>query len=298
MRAKEHYTVWVSTALGLTLAIFASFQVYLMQESSRITDVTAQDNNESRLEGQLIFGQYCKMCHGNQGEGKKGSPLNDKTFLSSASNSIIFSVISSGVPGTEMPAWNQLNGGPLTDQQVHQLVGYIRSWEANAIDRRALALQGDPVNGLIIYTGVCVVCHGGNGAGTDKVPALNDPARLARFDDSWYVAAITNGNPDKGMPIWGRVLSRTQVADLVALLRAWQRKESVSLPDPKEFLQEAESALGNGDVIVAQDNLEAAAGVVSGDMLVTINAALTALKSGDRETALVEIKKAEAMSNP
>jgi mono/diheme cytochrome c family protein len=41
-------------------------------------------------------------------------------------------LISTGVPGSEMPAWSIDHGGPLTDQQVEQIVTYLRSLEPNA----------------------------------------------------------------------------------------------------------------------------------------------------------------------
>lgn len=132
-----------------------------------------------------------------------------------------------------MPAWNQSLGGPLTDQEVSQLVAFIRNWEPTAPDRQAEAQQADPAQGLVIFDSTCVVCHGENGRGTDRAVALNNPARLAQFDDAWYANTIAQGRPAQGMPTWGTVLSPQQIRNLVALLRAWQRGETVIPPATK-----------------------------------------------------------------
>ena len=57
--------------------------------------------------GQKLFKDNCVTCHGANGEGDIGPALNDSTFLKTTADGTIFSVISSGIPGTQMPAWNQ-----------------------------------------------------------------------------------------------------------------------------------------------------------------------------------------------
>jgi len=232
MRSGENYTPFVSVAFGLTVAILVSFQVYIFREPGRIVAEKAQDLSSAVSQGRTLFGTYCSACHGKEGEGEDGPPLNDKRFLNDTGDQTIFSVISSGVPGSEMPAWNQALGGPLTDQQVTQLVSFIRNWEPQSPDRRTVAAKGDPSRGLAIFISTCIVCHGENGQGTERAPALNDSIKLAQFDDKWYADTIATGRLAQGMPTWGTVLSPLQIRDLVVLLRAWQRGETVSLPAP------------------------------------------------------------------
>ncbi len=295
MRPKENFIPLTGTAFGLTLAILVTFQVYLFREPARIAADEAHDKSVAVQEGTALFVIYCTQCHGKQGEGDKGPALNDKGFLAEAGDERMFSLISSGVPGTEMPAWNQVNGGPFTDQQVRQLVAFVRNWEPNAPDRRAAALIGDPAKGLAIFSGTCFVCHGDNGQGTDRAPALNDPAKLAQFDDAWYADTIANGRPAKGMPTWGTVLSPGQIRDLVALLHAWGRGETVALPGPGAHLQEAAQLLEHADTENAKNQLEEAAKVATVDQLQAINDALAALKAGDVAAASAAVEKAVSL---
>jgi cytochrome c oxidase cbb3-type subunit III len=223
MRVNENYTPHLTVALVLTLAILASFQLYIFGEPARIADVEAHDKSSAVSAGQALFKKNCTLCHGDTGEGTEGKPaLNDRQFLTIASNDTIFSVISSGVPNTQMPAWNQSHGGPLTDEDVRQLVAFIRAWEPAAPDRRATAAIGNPDRGKALYANVCSACHGDNGKGTDRAPALNDPAQLNQFDDAWYRNTIVKGRPAKGMPTWGTVLSPAQITDLITYIDIWR----------------------------------------------------------------------------
>ncbi len=233
MRAKENYTPYITAALVLTLAILASFQLYIFGEPARISGVEAHDHTTAVSVGEALFKKNCTLCHGDNGEGTTGRPsLNDKNFLSIANDDTIFSIISSGVPNTEMPAWNQSHGGPLTDEDVRQLVAFIRAWEPGAPDRRATPLAGDSGRGKALFSNVCSACHGANGVGTDRAPAINDPAQLSQFDDAWYADAIKKGLPSKGMPTWGTVLSPQQIADVLAYIDTWRPSATPSASTP------------------------------------------------------------------
>lgn len=51
---------------------------------------------------------------------------NNIFFLADTSDHILFSLIPSGVPGTEMPTWNQAYGAPFPDEQIHRFVALVR----------------------------------------------------------------------------------------------------------------------------------------------------------------------------
>ena len=295
MRPKENYTRHVSVAFILTIAILVSFQIYIFREPARIAADEKRDQLIAVTEGRSLYAENCAMCHGEEGEGVDGPALNDKQFLANTADTTVFSVISSGIPNTEMPAWNQAHGGPFTDEQVRSLVAFVRNWEPDAPDRQAMAMAGDPVQGLVIFNSTCIVCHGEAGVGTDRAPALNDPAKMAQFDDEWYVDTITEGRPAQGMPTWGTVLSPEQIHSLVALLRVWERGLTVQPPGPEEGVAEALHMLEHGDMHAAEHVLEDAMQGATGDVLVALNKAMTALEDGDMAAAEAALQEAQSL---
>ena len=121
-----------------------------------------------------------------------------------------------------MPSWSQDYGGPFTAEQVQDLVGFIRHWQATAQDITKPAPTADASQGKVIFESTCYACHGANGEGTDRAPALNSKDLLSKFDDNWFRQTISDGRPAKGMPTWGKVLSPEQINSVVAFVRSWQ----------------------------------------------------------------------------
>jgi len=297
LRLKENYGPYVLTGLLLSLGVLIAFQAYLLREPERIRSDLERDQLISETAGRSLYTENCAQCHGAEGEGVDAPALNDKTLLAETSDERIFGLISVGIPGTEMPAWSQKHGGLFTDEQIYQIASFIRSWEADAPDRQAEAMLGDPVQGLAIYNSTCIVCHGEQGEGTDLAPALNDPQRLAQFDDDWYADTIADGRPSQGMPTWGTVLAPTQIRDLVALLRAWERGDALEGAALQEHLAEALHAIEEGELHEAEHALLSAARIARGMPLEAINEAIAALEDGDAAAAvkiLVELHQGQA----
>lgn len=222
MKKREDYTRLVILALILSIGILAAFQVYQLREGARIESVKAADQAEQIARGQQLFADNCATCHGDNGEGDLGPALNSKKFLDSTEDGKIYSLISSGVPGTAMPSWSQDYGGPFTGEQVQDLVGFIRHWQATAQDVAKTTPTADASLGQVIFASTCYACHGTNGQGTDRAPALNSKDLLDKFDDNWLRQTISDGRPAKGMPTWGKVLSPEQINSVVAYIRSWQ----------------------------------------------------------------------------
>lgn len=227
MRARENYTTLVAIAFCLTLAIIIAFQIYIIREPARIQADVQHELHSTVKAGEYLFGENCAACHGVSGEGAVGPALNSRQLLAMASDELLFNIVRTGIPSTIMPAWSQSFGGPLTDQEINQLVAFIRAWEKDAPEPVTIVNLPDPARGAAIFAFTCAVCHGENGKGSLTAPALNDTARLASLDNNWYRQTISYGRPAKGMPTWGTVLSPGQIDDLVALISAWREGRDV-----------------------------------------------------------------------
>jgi mono/diheme cytochrome c family protein len=212
----------------LTLATLAILQVYILREPARIQADMAADLASAVAAGGELYADNCTSCHGEHGEGQSGPALNSRELLKTTPDEALINITRTGIPGSNMPAWGQAFGGPFTDEQVAQLVAFVRAWEPTAPEIAAEEKTPDPVRGATLFASSCFTCHGENGQGTHVAPAINDPERLKQFDDAWYRATIANGRPAKGMPTWGRVLSPDQIKDLVALIAAWREGQTVT----------------------------------------------------------------------
>jgi mono/diheme cytochrome c family protein len=226
----ENYDRYTVIGLILTLVVLGGLVFYWVGETTRLAEASEQFADERVNRGRAIYTEQCVACHGAQGEGGVGFTLNDRDLLKNTLDSVFFSIIRSGVPNTQMPAWSVDYGGPLTDEDVKDVVAFIRAWEPTAPVIEPVVFEPDAGRGVLLFASTCSLCHGENGVGSDKAPALNDPARLASLEDDWYRDVINNGRPAKGMPTWGTVLSPNQIEDIVALIGAW-REGTVVEPD-------------------------------------------------------------------
>jgi mono/diheme cytochrome c family protein len=214
--------LWTTLTLGVLILI--AFQLYINREPARIQAVRAADQAAAIAAGEELYQDNCASCHGEQGEGEDAPALNNLAVLRDTLDQTLFDLTANGIPSTEMPPWSQPLGGPFTDEEIRQIVAFIRSWEPTAPDLGQLRMRVDVRRGAQIYVATCAVCHGKNGRGGSAL-ALNDRARLQQFDNKWYAETIAKGKLAKGMPRWGAVLSPQQIGDLVALFDAWRRGE-------------------------------------------------------------------------
>jgi mono/diheme cytochrome c family protein len=198
-----------------------------------------------------------------------------------------------------MPAWSQAFGGPFTDEQVSQIVTFIRAWQPTAPLIELKVEAPDPVRGAAIYAGTCTICHGENGQGTSIAPALNDPERLQKLDDAWYRGTITRGRPAKGMPTWGTVLSPMQINDVVTLLAAWREGKTVAANIPLTTLvTNALFAIREFDRLDADFYLKAALSLTNGTQTEELKTIITLVEENhlfEAESHLIAFLPPEEM---
>jgi len=106
--------------------------------------------------GRTLYQSNCVTCHGQNGQGDLGPSLNTNEFLTIVDNDFLYDAISSGRPGTGMPAWRHLSS-----RDVASLIKFMRTWQtAPARQLASHRAAGDAEIGKLIYERACAACHG------------------------------------------------------------------------------------------------------------------------------------------
>ena len=90
--------------------------------ASELTGAAAAGRGATRGEG--LFDVYCIVCHGEEGSGSPFTTVALKEAASGMDDATLSGFISEGLPGTSMPGF----GKTLTDEQITDLVAFIRTW--------------------------------------------------------------------------------------------------------------------------------------------------------------------------
>jgi len=182
--------------------------------------------------GKLLFRRICSGCHGVDAEGATGPQLNNRLFLSIATDRMLLEWIARGKLGTEMRGFRKGGQGiaELGDRQMEDLVAHLRSLERlgdGEINRVAKSPNGRPEKGKAHYGRSCSGCHGPRGEGASG-PALSNGGFLRAASDGFLLATLALGRsgtemrPAKRGPQSILQLSSDEVNDIVALLRSWE----------------------------------------------------------------------------
>jgi putative heme-binding domain-containing protein len=141
-----------------------------------ISSVLAQNplagNPKAAKAGEYEFRINCALCHGLGAKGGGRGPDLTRAQKKHAHNDAeMFQVISNGIPGTAMPA-NGTNGQGvgMTDEEIWQIVTYIRSQEVKASAKST----GNADHGRELFFGDanCSLCHMVDGKGGRLGPEL------------------------------------------------------------------------------------------------------------------------------
>ena len=87
-----------------------------------ITPIPEIEGDPNR--GALIFDENCVVCHGMDGEGRIGATLS-KNWPGIRPDLAVKSTISNGIPNTNMPAWSQTRGGPLSETDIEDVTAFV-----------------------------------------------------------------------------------------------------------------------------------------------------------------------------
>jgi cytochrome c oxidase cbb3-type subunit 3/ubiquinol-cytochrome c reductase cytochrome c subunit len=225
----------IGGAIGLSIAAVACevvdpFDRSLIADDAGVTQGDAsvlQDGAPGSViaEGQAVYGKYCALCHGANGEGyvaDQATALANAEFLRIATDDFLTEAIVRGRPGTSMSAWSSTYAGPLGAADVAAVVALLRSWQtAPTVTPAAPSVPGDVARGGPLFAANCASCHGATGEQGPYTSVAN-PTFLATATDGFLAYSIANGRPGTKMAAWSPALTDVDTADLVALIRAWQ----------------------------------------------------------------------------
>src|SRR5258707_15144526 len=121
--------------------------------------------------GRVLFANGCAACHGADALGGRGPNLRERVFWHPVDDETLFKAIQKGLPGGMPPA-------NLSDDQTWQVVAYVRSLTAPAIENKA---PGDAKAGEELFWGKAG-CGGGHaihggGGGPGRGLCDNTPRR-------------------------------------------------------------------------------------------------------------------------
>jgi mono/diheme cytochrome c family protein len=186
----------------------------------------------------VLYGQNCAGCHGDNGKGGAAIALADPVYLAIADDTVVRHATADGISGTSMPTFAQCAGGMLTDKQIDALVQGIRGHWAQADVLRGAnpppyspSEPGDASRGLVAYAEFCSSCHGAGGRGGQKGSSIVNGSFLALLNDQELRTIVIVGRPDFGAPDWrgnvpGKPMSPQDVSDVVA----WLASQRVKFP--------------------------------------------------------------------
>ena len=190
--------------------------------------------------GERIFAENCSACHGQFGQGgpnptRSGdiiAPISSAEYLKTRDDTTIRNIISQGQPNFGMSPFEDINGGPLSTDEIDALVAFIRSWEANppadippqappASTPTPVAPTQLPSSGttgsfseqvLPIFEAKCAMCHnssttlgGWNASSYESVTTSgeNSPVVIAGDLQNSLLAQLLQGTNGKFMPPMG-----------------------------------------------------------------------------------------------
>jgi cytochrome c oxidase cbb3-type subunit 3 len=185
-----------------------------------------------------LYKQNCSACHGENGSGGPALDLANPKYQALVDDVSLRRWITSGMPGTQMPAFGESAGGFLTPQQVNVLVAGMRArWDHGAADMPPYSSSavGNVEHGQDNFRVSCSSCHQ---QGQQKI---TDASYLSLVSDQSLRSIVIAGRPDLGHPDWNQVrhgqpLTDQDVSDLIAYLHSL-RSDTPGQPYPETSIK-------------------------------------------------------------
>jgi cytochrome c oxidase cbb3-type subunit 3/ubiquinol-cytochrome c reductase cytochrome c subunit len=180
--------------------------------------------------GAALYAKYCALCHAKDATGyaaDNAPSLVNATFLASVSDDFLRTAIKLGRPGTAMAGYDVARGGPLTAQDVAQIVAHLRSGAPRSPPLFDRPPTGNAERGAAVWKQHCFVCHGDRTTRGDAVHLAN-PQFIGSAPDVFLRYAVEHGRPGTRMPAFSATLGAAAIDDVVAHIRTWDPKKAVA----------------------------------------------------------------------
>lgn len=221
------------------LAICAAFVLSCTACRGKIGEPDDQEEltrPENVVSFDRLYRQNCSACHGENGSGGPALDLANPNYQALVDDASLKRWITSGMPGTQMPAFGESAGGLLTSQQIDALVeGMRQRWapknpELTGMPSYLDEAVGNPENGDALFQQSCASCH------RKEQQNVTNASYLALASDQSLRTIVIAGRPDLSQPNWRQVrstqpLSDQDVSDVVAYLHSL-RIDSPGQPYP------------------------------------------------------------------
>jgi len=170
------------------------------------------------------YAKYCALCHGADREGHVNDhapSLRSESLMKTGFPHHIYLAVAYGRLGTPMAGFINEVGGPMSKDEIIQLLYWIReeSGVEEQVDISPDPVTGDVLMGAKLYARECAQCHGTEGQGVTGT-ALGNPAMLSLTEDEFLRYAIVNGRDGTDMKAFGEILTDNEIDALTAFLRS------------------------------------------------------------------------------
>jgi len=178
-------------------------------------------------DGKTTFRGNCAFCHGLTGGGGRGPALNSSRLVHGSTVADIKSVVTNGVPGTSMAAFD------FQKDELDHLVAYIQTLSRSAAKSEPVA--GDPVKGRQVYArSGCAGCHRIDMQGSVYGPELT---RIGAGRSAQYIRESIV-NPSADIPLeYAGVTVVTKDGKRTTGVRINEDTFTVQLRDPSQNFQ-------------------------------------------------------------
>jgi putative heme-binding domain-containing protein len=157
--------------LVLMAALGSAAQLHAQDHSGNYPPIDIEN-------GALLYGANCAQCHGIGGDGMPGVELKTGTFKRAATDQDLARLLTTGIPGTAMPAT------ALAPGEANALVAYLRTMRDFNSPK---VMVGDATSGRGLFEGkgTCTSCHRVVAKGSRVAPDLSDVGATRGADFLW-----------------------------------------------------------------------------------------------------------------